>query len=237
MNNVRKKFKRWLEFYPPGAATADEWLAFDRKFKKEAPLRYFFDKTFPRKVWIPFTAKLEKIGRWFRYRFQKEHKYHLIDTGLEPGYYVYSHRMLHGCFSLLVDYVEVDRASHYRCWMENKDNLQTNKEQGLAYLNWEMTLGKDNPDQAAAAKVIKDLYIWWTETRPARKFRDPDYNTYREEEDYILYSMTNEFRKKYPEEDKKRSQYFSELHKFEADCELEDDEKFLELIKIRHHLD
>jgi hypothetical protein len=39
---------------------------------------------------------------------------------------------------------------------------------GLDYLDWEIQLGSESPDQAHAAQELKELYLWWTQARPNR---------------------------------------------------------------------
>jgi hypothetical protein len=66
------------------------------------------------------------VRSWLRYRLLKRHRYHLVDTGLTPGYYDQDNRMLHACFALLVDYVDelfhlsakVSEAQHYATPLE-----------------------------------------------------------------------------------------------------------------------
>jgi hypothetical protein len=41
-----------------------------------------------------------------RYRLQKKHRYHLVDTGLEPSYYDEDYRMLWACMAILVEHVD-----------------------------------------------------------------------------------------------------------------------------------
>lgn len=43
---------------------------------------------------------------WLTYRLVPEHKYHLVDTKLDPGYYDHDTRMLHACFALLGEYLQ-----------------------------------------------------------------------------------------------------------------------------------
>lgn len=113
-------------------------------------------------------------------------KYHVINTGLPPGYRDTSERLLHGTFQLLVDYVEVELA-----WMQvvfSDDAKKKYKypwfsikpfrfksfrcpEAGLDYLAWEKSLQSEdglNDRQAEKAKVVEELYVWWKTIRPNR---------------------------------------------------------------------
>lgn len=94
---------------------------------------------------------------WLRYRLDRRHRYHLIDTNLKPGYYDIDHLMLHGMFSLLRRYVEeehegvedVERWGREKIEMKDEETGWSNEESGRKEL------------EAAA------LYRWWMEKRPA----------------------------------------------------------------------
>ena len=57
-------------------------------------------------IWQVSTVSLRKALRWIKYRTVPRHKYHMVNTGLKPGYYDQDRRMLHACFALLLDYVK-----------------------------------------------------------------------------------------------------------------------------------
>ena len=86
---------------------------------------------------------------------------HIVNTRLQPGYHEIHERMLHAMFSLLQDYVEVGLSSR-----SHNSKLTDPTLRGLEHLEWEIANCQGN--QADAAKVIKDLYIWWTVERPQR---------------------------------------------------------------------
>ena len=105
------------KFGPPElqkqALTMDERIHVLRQYKEEMPVRYFLLKTVP----STFSVLIEKFitDPWTNVR-QKLiwtfiDRYHVVKTGLKPGYYDKDQIMLHACFSLLVDYVEKECAS------------------------------------------------------------------------------------------------------------------------------
>lgn len=62
-------------------------------------------------AWIQWLAhkifRPTNQAKWaLKHRYQPKHRYNLVRTGLEPGYYDYDTRMLHACFALLCEYVE-----------------------------------------------------------------------------------------------------------------------------------
>ena len=94
---------------------------------------------------------------WFMYRFVREHRYHLVDTHLDPGYYDADYLMLNACFSLLRRYVEdemggVERLSEWSASLAAKPDKYAP----------EASLRQSSNDAEAVA-----LYRWWMEKRPA----------------------------------------------------------------------
>jgi hypothetical protein len=108
------------------------------------------------------------------------------------------HRFLPCLFNELVDFVEVELAWWHLAWEGKEVRKKYNMpwwavgwfrvrtwrctQAGLDNLNWQMSLTVDSSwgvqpghkdwgkptHQAKRAKEIYDLYIWWTQTRPAR---------------------------------------------------------------------
>lgn len=111
-------------------------------------------------IWYPIKNFFKDIKYWFMYRFHPKHKYHLVDTKLLPGYYDADYRMLHVCFSLLVDYVnlEIGGVDKLDFW----STINNWKKAGLCSKKELIRLQKEH-------KEIKDLYLWWTQTKTNRK--------------------------------------------------------------------
>jgi hypothetical protein len=98
-----------------------------------------------------------------RYRLQKKHRYHLVDTGLEPGYYDADTLMLHACFSLLCRYVEKEQGGVEKLESWGK-KLATAPDKN-APEGWQES-------QAANEMGAAELYRWWKEKRPADQARE-----------------------------------------------------------------
>ena len=85
---------------------------------------------------------------WVRHRTID--KYHVIDTGLPPGYYEKDCQMLHGMFNLLVDHVDCEVAWMELIWkdlpwyMTKKRYIKKHGEMlGMEYLEWAKALKDD----------------------------------------------------------------------------------------------
>lgn len=96
-------------------------------------------------------------------------KTHLSYNHLPKGEYHELHdRILHASFEALVEFIEVEYASHYMAWHDIKQGIVARRHPnyGMNHLEWEMTLEGEQAEKAAEAA---DLYLWWKEARPARK--------------------------------------------------------------------
>lgn len=230
--------------YALGWAEWDEW---HKDAAQKHPIRYWIVETGFKKlqdiVYYPsdlyYSIKTYVRNRWID-------KCHLVNTGLKPGqYYDFDTKILHGLFYELVDYVEVELAASARWSSKNKNKYKFVNDRcakaGLDHLNWasKLTYGKDwckdrtdpNYDkptpQAIAAKKIKELYTWWTVTRPKRK--DP--------QDLSGYSkIDHSFNERSAKDTKKLKNALVKLEKIEEQYDNEDTEKLIDLIKIRHSI-
>lgn len=183
-----RKFKRWLAFSPPGGLTSQGWRSFNDEFKRLAPIRFWLHRDFKRIFVYPIKWKYEAIDDWIRYRTIA--KYHIVETGLQPGYNELSNIMLHANFNMLKDFVEVQLA--YRSyWADDTDTKSWCEKHmpmyyqfyefrkpalGIKHLEWAATLDdptlpvfEQSPDQAISARETLKLYKWWVEDRPERK--------------------------------------------------------------------
>ena len=166
-----------------------------------------------------------------------------MHTGLKPGhYYEFDERILHGLFNELVDFVEIELA-HTSKWDKTQNYKFKNGrciEAGLAYLEWASSLryeedwiidksdkryGQFTP-QALSAQKIRELYEWWTISRPNR----PEPHIVAEYDRFVGESIFN------GKISKKKKACLNQIRKMEESYEKEDTNKLIELIKLRKHL-
>lgn len=86
----------------------------------------------------------------FRYRFVKKHQYHIIHTGLEPGYYDIDTIMLHGMMTLLCRYVEDEMGGVEEIIKFNKE-----LENGESFMQTALDRQRNYQQEAV------DIYLWW----------------------------------------------------------------------------
>jgi hypothetical protein len=115
-------------------------------------------------------------------RYRTKHRYHLVDTGLKPGYYDTDTRMLHSCFNLFVDYVEIELAAmnlsreaddgtsktFYETWFQFKRKRIRDASQGIALLDREIQQNNYPGSRNQLFVEKKFLYTWWKVYRPLR---------------------------------------------------------------------
>jgi hypothetical protein len=145
-------------------------------------------------LWWPID-RLEDVHTWMFNRYVS--KTHVLRTGLKPGeYHGVEDRVLHGLFTELVDFIEIEKAWHHcACdkearkkygspWTFRRFRMSEWRcpEAGLAHLEWERHLKYDeemgvqpgSPEygtptgQALGAQELLRLYNWWKTDRPAR---------------------------------------------------------------------
>jgi len=231
---IIEKIKDWFDMHPPDFADFEEWDNIGKENKVKYPIRYWIAETLIPNTWWPVSRTYDSIISYIRFGYFE--KLHLIDTKLKPNYYDADTRLLHGMFSLLVDFVEVEKA-----WMEAIFNESykrpfwklnsrfRERELGLKYLDWEITLITSEHDnlQGENAKIIKELYLWWVDIRPARM--DPyDLMNDLPKREGILSGLN----KKDPERDK----VYEKINYLERDYFIEDTKMMEKLVSVRGSL-
>jgi hypothetical protein len=173
---------------------------------------------------------MKNIGDWFRYRTYD--KYHIVNTGMEPGYADVTERMLHVNFNMLKDFVEIEKA-HMWNWCEQP----TMEQPGVSHLIWEMGLeGTQDNGQAENAREIYELYDWWTNDREYREDADKDWDAYHDamikehgEDSFFTEDNTKELTKL-------RDKWLKTSSKLEKKYTKQDEQMLIRLMKIRNAL-
>lgn len=155
---LTKLKKKYLN--QPYSLPWEEWEEWDKKSKKEHPIAFFLLITLPAFFGSKYT-KLTNLVWWFKHRLIPKHKYHLIDTGLSPEYYDIDIRMLHGCFSLLLKYVEEELPHASTVNKKNKSKREVALDALQQYI--ELSKEEDYDDHVKHYEEIRDLYLWWTD--------------------------------------------------------------------------
>ena len=149
---------------PAEARSSEDWYEFKVYHKEHNPIRYFLNNEFEAMFVWPWSMRLERMASWVQYRTTR--RYHIINTGMKPGYADASERMLHVNFNMLKDFVEIEKA-HMWTWHEEKG--VPSKQPGVSHLVWEMGLENEVNNQAKNAREQYELYDWWTNQRPYRE--------------------------------------------------------------------
>lgn len=197
------------------------------------------------------------LADWFK-RFERSiayrsyDRYNVIKTDLAPGYYDKDVLLLHACFTLLVDYVEIELAAlhdifgkrrpwHFnlRQFVSNKLVVNRSREAGDNYLHGWLSEVRENGSLAEyeAVRTIHTLYHWWKDIRPLR--RDPADES-GELAFYELlrtkYGSKNLFESMTKKELDKLAGHSVETNRIECYYQQEDSEKLKNLIDVRGYL-
>ena len=257
MYNIKKllkRFKSWMSYSPPGSMTSKGCRLFEKEFKERAPIRYWFKNDFKRGMIYPIKWKYEAISDWIRYRTYG--RYHILDTGLAPGYYEIDRLMLHVNFNMLKNFVEVEQAIRSYYWSDDYKEIATWCEKhmpfyrkfypfrrpdlGIKHLEWASTLDdpslppyEQSPAQAIAARETLILYKWWVEMRPARK--EIEHVHYDDQGLGMMSSLDDDFDRNAPDF-KAHDAAMEASMKQEEQWNQEDDDMLIRLVKIRRSL-
>lgn len=240
------RFAAWIlslvDVVKPYAETSEGWDNWNAKTAQQHPLIYNMVEDWLDKiqdiVMYPYDV-YDYLNTRLRMRFIKQH--YLIDTGLDKWEWQDTQdRMLHGLFSLLVDFVELEKTNMQR-WNPEYPKIKRgtrSREHGLAYLEWEMTLEYENhyTRQAIAAKNVYDLYIWWKDVRPNRPdpYEISGWSAFCDRRE----ASSGMFRFDNMDDDERKlsKQYREKLDAIQESYEDEDEEMMIKLIKIRQDL-
>lgn len=160
----------------PAALTLDEWETWRKETTKKHPIRYFLHHTFSIEVTVWARRLFKDPYWWIRHRISPAHRYHIIDTGLTPGYYDPDHRILFGIMNMVEKYVEYtadktdwtsDPGHEYawkvmteaaEWWKENKENFSNGR---INLTHEEESRLEDEADDHLACLMRVRQYLWY----------------------------------------------------------------------------
>jgi hypothetical protein len=218
--------------------SAEDWDTWKNEMEEKYPIRYFLNQEFKAMFVWPITHRIQRVQEWVQYRTTR--RYHIVNTGMTPGYSDVPERMLHVNFNMLKDFVEIEKAHMYEVFVNNG---VTGNAAGVAHLMWEMGLEEQeefgNNQQAKNAREIYELYDWWVGERPFRvdPMETTEYNAYwklRTE----LYGIgcVGCSDKDTPELKKLQTKAYKLSDKLDKQYAKEDEKNLIRLIKIREAL-
>ena len=218
------------------ARSSEDWGAWKKEMKEKYPIRYFLNNEFESTFVWPITMPLLRATEWVKYRTIR--RYHIVSTGMKPGYSDVTERMLHVNFNMLKDFVEIEKA-HMWDWSGEQPKME---QPGVSHLIWEIGLDADNSinnQQSANALEQYELYNWWTNIRPFRvdSFETPEHKAYWKLRDEIYGSDCFFCEDKDTPELKKAQKAAYELSDtLDKQYSKEDEDNLIRLMKIRQSL-
>ena len=216
--------------------SGEDWAVWKNEMKEKYPIRYFLTNEFEAMFVWPITMRVQRVQEWVRYRTTR--RYHIVSTGMKPGYSDVTEKMLHVNFNMLKDFVEIEKA-HMWDWSGEQPKME---QPGVSHLIWEIGLDADNSinnQQSANALEQYELYNWWTNIRPFRvdSFETPEHNAYWKLRNDIYGSDCFFCKDKDTPELKKAQKIANKLtDKLEKQYSKEDEDNLIRLMKIRQSL-
>ncbi len=122
-----------------------EWHVFqevDDYNKMRHPIQFFFKDTIP-DLYDAFIRFGKDTKWWILHRVHPKHRYHVVDSGLPPGYYDITELMIFTLFSFLTRFIEDEEC--FECIVWDSDDVHN-----------------------CVAGELEDLYYWWTAIRVKR---------------------------------------------------------------------
>lgn len=214
-NKKAKKLKGFARILAkrPRARTGKGWNLYRKRFSKvfkaaqikEDVVDWLTQYPFNRYGWTDFKY-------WFKYRLQKKHQYHILRSGLKPGYYEY--------YDVVVNTIAGPRFKELfqRVWKEFEDQKDE-----LDYENKPII----RPEYHKTMDILKEAYLWFTEGKKAmQKEIDDLYNVDTDREKLTAKNMWSYFERK---PSKKERDKMKRIRKLEKEI-FQKDTKYLKVI-------
>ena len=109
----------------------------------------------------PVRDRFSNLIYWFKYRLMPSHQYHLVRTGLPPGYYDEDTRILHACMRALCEHVEIGHDGE-----EALDKFNAELRDPATHRN---DTGEISVAQAERQEEALAIYRWWKHQKPVEE--------------------------------------------------------------------
>lgn len=127
-----------------------------------------------------FETVIKKFRRNYKHFFGKKYNTIKIPT-LDSDYWDTDHILLHGMFTILVDFVEIEKAwmefvfgdqkeikkilGFRRYWLAKLFGILRSRELGLREIeDRKKTTEEECPGEAKQAQAVEELYLWWKDS-------------------------------------------------------------------------
>jgi hypothetical protein len=223
------------------ARSSEDWNYFRKYHKANNPIRYFLHHEFESMFIWPWSMPLRRAKEWVEYRTTR--RYHIIKTGMAPGYSDISEKMLHVNFNMLKNFVEKEK-SHMYMFLTEHPVAKKGADAGVAYLLWEMGLEEGgwsgNKSQSENAREVYELYNWWTNERPYRlEDAHVEWGEYQSLSEHIYGKSDGFFMredKDTPDLIERRRIWLDTANEIEASNLKEDEDMLIRLMEVRNSL-
>jgi len=144
----------------------------ERDYTLDEVLKGFDSMPWYKELWYALLRTPRDSYWWFIHRFHPSHKYHLVDTGLKPGYHDPDIRIMHAIFSEAERFVEDNITfwgydeEHRKAWdilTEAVSWWQANKPVNGDFESWsdEDKALQDKAEEHMLAIISIRGYMWY----------------------------------------------------------------------------
>lgn len=172
-------------------------------------------------AWYRFCndSRFGRLRWWIAHRFVPWHRYHIIDTKLDPGYHEAEELMLYACFKVLEDSIEKEKVLEHFIWVPDPEEYARNPEM------WDVKI-RDGVE-------IKDLYDWW---QGHKKWTDDHWSDCKDNYEFVDCNDGSGNSTMVKMADGPEKYTGEECRQIDEKRQAEETEMLVRLIKIRHLL-
>lgn len=207
LNDTWKDPKHFYSLIPkPVALTHPRWNQWEVYVKEKYPIRYFLQETLP-DFFCNIKNKINNAWWWILYRIHPKHRYHMVNTGLKPGYYDPDILLIYSTFNILHEFVKECIENPIVDWEAEEESKRI----------WEELITIDT---------------WWTFDRPERENQFEQKHPFPDVDRLDIFDKEKQNDPKVKEYRKALDLY----SKAKEEWHKEDEEYLIRLIKVRRYL-
>lgn len=210
----------------PFSATLEAWSEWREETKANYPIQYFFRET----VTSFFRGWLYTLNRFWwaiMHRVHPKHRYNIVKPRtLPPAYYPTDVRIRHAAFDLMSEYAETLMGDGIKGTKWTEEDIPETDDEGR-----QITL-----DQIDKEAEIIELRNWWVDYYPRRDAYDVVGERPPAPEGAGEFWSLSGDRWAHTPEYEAHKKYLEEIWKIEKVFDLEDEQKFIELVKLLPHM-
>lgn len=208
----------------PLGYTLDGWDKWSEETKTQHPVQYFFRETVA--GWLDsIFFRVSRVWWALKHRVIPKHRHHVLrPRSLKPGYHDPDSKIRAAAFDILSEHAEGLMGDGVKGTLWEEIDIPETDDDGRSFML----------EQIDREAEIIELRNWWVNVRPARDVEDIAPPPDEPEGAPFLWMIREEYEG--TEEYEAFGKWAVEAGKVEEDFAKEDEEKFIQLVKLLPHL-